>query len=173
MNIKEVIPTVANWPKPGVDFLDISKLLENANAFNYCTHVLMEHAGRADATSIVALESRGFIFGSVIAARLNLPLILVRKSGRLPRATYSQSYQTEYSQDSIEINQDAPVGAKPYIIDDLLATGGTILAVKSLLKYNFNVHSHNAGVVVALAFLPGVDNLAANFVQVDTVATYD
>ena len=173
MNIKDFIPTVANWPKPGVDFLDISKLLENANAFNYCTHVLMEHAGRADATSIVALESRGFIFGSVIAVRLNLPLILVRKSGRLPRATYSQSYQTEYSQDSIEINQDAPVGAKPYIIDDLLATGGTILAVKSLLKYNFNVHSHNAGVVVALAFLPGVDNLAANFVQVDTVATYD
>ena len=173
MNIKDFIPVVPNWPKQGVDFLDISKLLENADAFNYCTYVLMEHASRADATSIVALESRGFIFGSVIAARLNLPLILVRKSGRLPRATYLQSYQTEYSQDSIEINQDAPVGAKPYIIDDLLATGGTILAVKSLLKYNFNVHSMCAGVVVTLAFLPGIDTLAANSVQVDTVATYE
>ena len=173
MNIKDFIPTVANWPKPGVDFLDISKLLENADAFNYCTYVLMEHAGRADATSIVALESRGFIFGSVIAARLNLPLILVCKSGRLPRATYSQSYQTEYSQDSIEINQDALVGAKPYIIDDLLATGGTILAVNSLLKHNFNVHSVCAGVVVNLAFLPGASNLAANLVHVDTVATYE
>jgi adenine phosphoribosyltransferase len=173
MNIKNFIPVVPNWPVPGVNFLDITKLLENAEAFNYCLYVLQEHAGRFDATSIVAVESRGFVIGSVLAARLNLPLVLARKPGRLPRAVYSQSYQTEYSTDNIEINQDAAVGTRPYIVDDLLATGGTVLAVNSLLNHHFNVESVGAGVVVSLAFLPGATNLANNQVHLDTVTVYE
>lgn len=172
MNIKNFIPSVPDWPKPGVTFLDITKLLENPTAFNYCIDTLAERALAFNATSIVAVESRGFVIGSAIAAKLGLPLILIRKPGRLPRATYSQTYTTEYSTDTVEINQDAVVGARPYIIDDLLATGGTILAVNQLLVDNFSTQSIGAGVVVDLAFLPGQANLAANHIPLDSVTTY-
>ena len=103
MNLKNYIPIVDNFPKPGISFLDITGILENPEAFRHCVNMLSNWA--EDSTSIVAIESRGFPFAGAVAKELKLPLILVRKQGKLPRDTHSISYDTEYSTDTIEINK--------------------------------------------------------------------
>ena len=128
MNIQSIIPVVPNWPRPGVNFLDITALLENPEALTYCTEYLVKHINLVQATSIVAVESRGFPFAGVVCHLTGLPLIMARKKNKLPGTCYSTTYQTEYSQDSIEIQTRAQPGIHPLILDDLLATGGTVIA---------------------------------------------
>lgn len=172
MNLKSIIPTVPNWPKPGVNFLDITPVLENPLAFAYCTEWLIKCVQYTGATSLVALESRGFPFAAAVAYATNLPLVLARKFGKLPGPVYQKTYTTEYSKDSVEIKQLSPVGTCPLVIDDLLATGGTIQAVSELLISNFAVDTVSAAVIVNLKFLPGADVLNQNSIKLFSLEDY-
>jgi adenine phosphoribosyltransferase len=173
MNLKNYIPVVPNWPKPGVDFLDITGLLNEPTAFNYSVNQLSLLVRQANASSIVAVESRGFIFASPVAKALGLPLIIVRKPNKLPGDVHTITYDTEYSTDSLSIKSNAPVGLTPYIVDDLLATGGTILATAQLLRDHFTVESISAGAVIGLDFLPGRNNLSVSNITVNTLINYE
>jgi len=170
MNLKNIITETADWPRPGVNFLDITPILENPAVFDYCVNQLVAHA--QGATSIVAVESRGFPLGAVVANRLGIPLVLVRKPGKLPRPVYSESYVTEYSTDTLEIKQSSNIGTHPIVIDDLLATGGTVTAVVTLLKKNFDPIRITCGVIINLSFLPGEQLLRLNQVEVKSLETY-
>jgi len=173
MNLREHIPTVEDWPKPGVRFLDITGILHNPAAFAYCCSIMTRHARAYGASSIVAVESRGFVFGSVIANRLDVPLILARKSGKLPGAVYEITYDTEYSTDTLAIQQHAPVGLTPFVMDDVLATGGTMLAVIDLIKNNFKTVAVTAGVIVNLDFLPGRQRLEQAGITLASLENYE
>jgi adenine phosphoribosyltransferase len=170
MNLKSVITETPNWPSEGVNFLDITPILENPSVFDYCIDQFITAARTA--SSIVAIESRGFPIGAVLANRLGIPLVLVRKPGKLPGALYSESYTTEYSTDTLEIKQTANVGTSPMIIDDLLATGGTVNAVVTLLKKNFNPVSISCGVIINLSFLPGEQLLRDLQIDLMSLETY-
>ena len=170
MNLKSIITETPNWPSEGVNFLDITPILENPSVFDYCVDQFVGVAKTA--TSIVAIESRGFPIGAVLANRLGIPLVLVRKPGKLPGALYSESYTTEYSTDTLEIKQSANIGTHPMIVDDLLATGGTVNAVVTLLKKNFNPVSISCGVIINLSFLPGEQLLRDNQIDLTSLETY-
>ena len=172
MNLKSIIPVVPNWPKPGVNFLDITPVLETPAAFAYCVEWLIQCAQATNATSLVAMESRGFPFAAAVAYAANLPLILARKPDKLPRPVYQKTYDTEYSTDSVEIKLSAPVGTRPLVVDDLLATGGTIQAVSELLTHNFAVEQVSAAVIVNLKFLPGESQLKQNSIQLFSLEDY-
>lgn len=173
MNIKSIIETIPNWPKPGVNFLDITPILADPEAFAYCTQWIVSEIHRIGATSVVAVESRGFVFGAPAARYTNIPLILVRKAGKLPGNTYSVTYDTEYSTDTLEIKSNAIPGIKPIIIDDLLATGGTIMATANLLRKNFNRFDITALSIINLNFLPGHRNLQNNNIKFSSLVNYD
>jgi adenine phosphoribosyltransferase len=110
----------------------------------------------------VAVESRGFVFAAPVARQLGLPLILVRKRGKLPGTTVQHSYQTEYSTDTIEMHPHAPVGTHPLIVDDLLATGGTIMAAAHLIRSQWSNTTISAAVIINLQNLPGGTALTAD-----------
>ena len=172
MNLKLIIPTIPNWPRAGVDFLDITPVLETPSAFAHCVEWLIRCAQATGATSLVAMESRGFPFAAAAAHAVGLPLILARKPGKLPRPVYQKTYATEYSTDSVEIKISAPVGARPLVVDDLLATGGTLQAVAELLTHNFAVKQVSAAVIVNLKFLPGESVLLQNSIQLFSLEDY-
>lgn len=173
MNLKDCIPVIADWPKPGVNFLDITGILENPRAFVQTTNWLSTQVRAFNASSVVAIESRGFPLAAVAAKALGLPLILARKKDKLPGEVFTVSYDTEYSQDSISIKKSSPVGTRPYIVDDILATGGTALAAVQLLKTNWTVEQTACGVIIALEFLPGRQQLNSNHVHLDTMLNYE
>ena len=173
MNLKKIIETVPNWPKPGVNFLDITPVLANPEAFAYCTSWLVNQIHNIGATSVVAIESRGFIFGAPAARLANIPLIIVRKPNKLPGDTYSITYDTEYSTDTLAIKTNANPGIKPIIIDDLLATGGTIIATANLLRKNFDKFDITAASIINLSFLPGEENLRNNNIKYSCLETYE
>jgi adenine phosphoribosyltransferase len=170
MNLKSIITETPDWPNEGINFLDITPILENPSVFDYCVDQFITFA--KSATSIVAVESRGFPLGAVVANRLAIPLVLVRKPNKLPRPVYSESYITEYSTDTLEIKQSAKIGTHPLIIDDLLATGGTVNAVATLLKKNFNPIQITCGVIINLSFLPGEQMLRDLQVDLMSLETY-
>jgi adenine phosphoribosyltransferase len=172
MNLKLIIPSIPNWPQPGVDFLDITPVLETPSAFAHCVEWLVKCVQDSGATSLVAMESRGFPFAAAAAHAVNLPLILARKPNKLPRPVYAKTYNTEYSTDCVEIKISAPVGARPLVIDDLLATGGTIQAVSELLTCDFGVEQVSAAVIVNLKFLPGESVLKQNSIQLFSLEDY-
>ncbi len=134
-SIKESIRTVPNWPKQGIMFRDVTTLLKDPSALNYVTDKFIERYKDKDINKIVAIESRGFIFGSILANKLNLSFIPARKPGKLPAETVSEEYELEYGKDKIEIHKDAIAqGDKVLVVDDLIATGGTCLAACNLVK---------------------------------------
>lgn len=135
MDLKTTIRTIPDWPKPGIQFRDITTLIQNPEAFRYCIQKFKEEYQHKNITKIAGIESRGFIFGAALAYEMHLPFILIRKKGKLPAETVSQEYQLEYGTDKIEVHKDAiNVGDKVLIIDDLVATGGTILAACQLVE---------------------------------------
>jgi adenine phosphoribosyltransferase len=135
MNLLDYLPGVPNFPKPGILFRDISPLLADPIAFKEAIRQLNQLANDFDYTHILGIESRGFIFGSALAQHAQKGLVLARKPNKLPLATHRQSYGLEYGNDCLEIQQSTlPAGAKVLMIDDVLATGGTLIASKKLLK---------------------------------------
>lgn len=173
MNLREYIPVVPDWPRPGVNFLDITGVLEQPRAFAHCANWLSSQIRQFDATSIVAVESRGFPLAAVAAKALDLPLILARKKDKLPGPVWTQDYDTEYSRDSVSIKQSSPVGARPYIVDDILATGGTAEAVATLINSHWAVEQVACGVTIALDFLPGYKLLVAQGIHTDVLLHYE
>ncbi len=170
--IKSEIRDVPNFPKDGIIFKDITPLLANPYLVReiveaFCTEIIP-----LKPDVIVAVESRGFLFGMMIANHLNLPFVPVRKKGKLPGETIEQSYQLEYGSATIEIHKDAiQPGMKVLIHDDLLATGGTVEAVaKMIVKMNANV----AGFcfLVNLDFLEGKTKIESYSDNIITLVSY-
>lgn len=157
--LKSKIRTIPNWPKPGVMFRDITTLLKEPQAFSLVINQFVERYQNKPLTKILGIESRGFIFGSVLAHKLNLPFILARKPGKLPAPKTRIEYQTEYSTDALEIHNDAiQEGDKVLIIDDLLATAGTMKAAAELVE-KLGGKVHECAFVIELPDLKGREKL--------------
>jgi len=133
--IEQSIRTIPGFPKPGILFRDITTLLKEGKAFKMTIDLLYKKYKGREIDKIVAVESRGFILGAALAYKLGKGIILVRKKGKLPYKTISTTYSLEYGTDTLEIHEDAIApGEKILIIDDLLATGGTVKAVTDLVN---------------------------------------
>ena len=134
MNLLDYLPGVPDFPKPGILFRDISPLLADPAAFKEAIAQMAVLAAAFDYTHILGIESRGFIFGSALAHHSSKGLALARKPNKLPLASHKEFYGLEYGSDSLEIAQSRlPQNAKVLLIDDVLATGGTLLAANKLL----------------------------------------
>lgn len=153
MNLKDYIMNVPDYPKAGIQFKDITPLMNNGEAYAYATAEITKFAHEVGAEVVVGPEARGFIFGCPIATEMKIGFAPVRKPGKLPREVISVEYDLEYGTDQITMHKDAIVpGQKVIIVDDLLATGGTIKATIELVE-------RLGGVVAGLAFLVELDDL--------------
>ena len=133
--LDDVIRKVPDFPKPGILFYDITGILVNPPAFSYCINKMIDLYKKSNIDAIAAVESRGFIFAAPLAEKLGIPLVLIRKKGKLPGETYSCSYSLEYGSAEIEVHKaDIKKGQKFLVIDDLIATGGTLAATKNLIS---------------------------------------
>jgi adenine phosphoribosyltransferase len=129
------IRRVPDFPKPGILFYDISGILVFPEAYEYCIDRMAELVTRSGANALAGVETRGLIFSGALASRLGIPLILVRKKGKLPGKTYSCSYALEYGTAEIEVHiSDVHAGQKVLVVDDLIATGGTLKAARSIIE---------------------------------------
>ena len=159
MNLKDYIRNVPDFPKPGILFRDITPLLSAPQAFRHVIRLFAEHFCDARPTAILAAESRGFIFGAPLALELGISFVPIRKPGKLPFETRRFEYDLEYGSDSLEMHVDAlPTGSRVLLIDDLLATGGTIEACKKLAEHS-DAEVVGCGFLVELTFLNGRDRL--------------
>lgn len=130
---KNIFRTVRDWPKPGVNFRDVTTLFHDPVAFSRAIDVFAENSDRHPFDIVAAVDARGFTIGGALAYRLRKPFVLVRKKGKLPFKTVSESYQLEYGSAAVEIHIDAcKPGDRILIVDDLIATGGTLLAAAKL-----------------------------------------
>jgi adenine phosphoribosyltransferase len=163
VDLRSLIREVPDFPKPGISFKDITTLLKNGEALRYVIDQFALHFQGANPDVIVGAESRGFLFGAPLAYKLGKGFVLVRKPGKLPAATEKVFYELEYGRDSLEIHVDAiKPGQKVLIVDDLLATGGTISATAVLVK-------RLGGIIVGFAFIIELDPLKGR----DKLAGYD
>lgn len=159
MDLKEKIRSIPDFPKPGILFRDITTLLKDADAFQEVIEQLAARYAKLPIDIIAGIESRGFIFGAALAARLKKGFIPIRKPGKLPAKTYSAEYSLEYGTDRIEMHADAvQQGSRVLLIDDLLATGGTMQAACRLVEQAGGTVSECA-FVIELAFLNGKEKL--------------
>ena len=153
--LKKIIRDVPDFPKKGIIFKDITPLLQNPKLFAKAVNLLCEHFKKVNIDVVASVESRGFILGSAIAYKLGVGFVPVRKKGKLPYSTHSATYDLEYGQDTLEIHQDAiNRGDNVLIIDDLLATGGTLGAVIDLVK-KIGGEIAGIGFLIELTFLKG------------------
>ena len=171
--IKSSIKTVPDYPVPGIMFRDVTSLMENAAAYLATIDLLVEHYRDAGFTKIVGTESRGFLFGAPLALALNLPFIPVRKPGKLPREVLSESYSLEYGEDKLEIHTDAiQKGDKVLMVDDLLATGGTISATAKLITRLGGDATH-AAFVINLPEIGGEKRLTEQGITLFSLCEFD
>ena len=147
MDLKEKIRVIPDFPQPGISFKDITTLLKDGEALREAIKRIASHFADAEIDMVVGVESRGFILGAPLAYEMGLGFTLIRKPGKLPGEVLSVEYDLEYGTDRMEIHADAfPPGTRVLVVDDLLATGGTIAAAIELIK-------KLGGQVVGLAFL--------------------
>ncbi len=153
MNLKDYIATIPNYPIEGVNFRDITPLMGDGEAFHYACKQMTDFASEMNAEVVIGPESRGFIFGCPVANSLNIGFVPVRKPGKLPRETVSFTYDLEYGSNELHIHADAiKPGQRCIIIDDLLATGGTVEATIKLIE-------EIGGIVVGCIFLIELEEL--------------
>ena len=135
MNLKDSIRSIPGWPIEGVIFRDITTLMQNPEAYRSTCDVFYNRYNDMHIDKVVGIDARGFVFGAVLAYQLNVGFIPVRKKGKLPHQTVSEQYTLEYGKNTVEMHADAITkGEKVVIIDDLIATGGTIEAAVKLVK---------------------------------------
>ena len=135
MNLKDSIRSIPGWPIEGVIFRDITTLMQNPEAYRSTCDVFYNRYNDMHIDKVVGIDARGFVFGAVLASQLNVGFIPVRKKGKLPHQTVSEQYTLEYGKNTVEMHADAITeGEKVVIIDDLIATGGTIEAAVKLVK---------------------------------------
>tara|TARA_B100001167_G_C16732331_1_gene286644 strand:+ start:171 stop:689 length:519 start_codon:yes stop_codon:yes gene_type:complete len=158
--LKSVIRDIPDFPKEGIIFKDITPLLSNPASFKKAIDTLKARYEDKRIDQVVGVEARGFIFASALAYALGCGVVMVRKPGKLPYKTYQKTYSLEYGEDSIEIHQDAfEKDQKIVIIDDVLATGGTLAACVELVSKNFEVDLVEIGFLIELDFLNGRQKL--------------
>ena len=168
--IRKSVREVPDFPKPGILFYDITTLLADPAAFGAAVDVLTERLRPHAVDGIVAIESRGFLFGAPLALRLGVPLEIVRKPGKLPYRTVGLSYDLEYGTDRIEMHVDAIHKGRRYaVVDDLLATGGTAAAAARLVE-NQGGEVACCVFVIELGFLGGAAKLGGR--KVEALLTY-
>lgn len=135
MDLKETIRSIPGWPIEGVIFRDLTTLMQNPDAFRESCDILYERYKDMSIDKIVGIDARGFVFGAVLAYKLGIGFVPVRKKGKLPWKTIQETYSLEYGQGTLEIHEDAiQKGEKIVIVDDLIATGGTVGATVSLTR---------------------------------------
>ena len=154
--LKSVIRDIPDFPKEGIIFKDITPLLANASALKTTIDILKDRYKDKGITQVVGIEARGFIFASALAYALGAGTVLVRKPGKLPYKTFKQAYTLEYGTDAVEIHQDAfEPGEKIVVLDDVLATGGTVSATINLIQNNFKAEVVEVAFLIELDFLKG------------------
>ena len=164
--IEASIKTIPNYPKPGILFRDITSLIENAEAFKATIDLLANHYRDQGITKIVGTEARGFIFGAPVAFAMGLGFVPVRKPGKLPRDVIEESYALEYGTDTLQLHTDAIVpGDKVLVVDDLLATGGTVDATVKLIR-RAGGEVADAAFIISLPSLGGDARLTAAGIKV-------
>lgn len=170
MDLKKYIATIPDFPEEGILFRDITPLMANGEAFKEATRLFTEYAVKVGAEVIVGPESRGFIFGCPVATELGIGFVPVRKPGKLPRETISYKYDLEYGSNELHMHKDAiKKGQKVLVIDDLLATGGTIEATVSLVK-EYGAEVVGCAFLIELTDLQGRDKL--DNIDVYTILKY-
>ena len=170
MDIKKFIRDVPDFPEPGILFKDITPLLGDVGAFDFTIAQLVDRYKNSDFDVIVPVESRGFLFGAPLARNLGKPIVPVRKPGKLPSETLSTDYELEYGANTMEIHVDGvEKDHKILIIDDLLATGGTLAAAARLVEMAGGIVS-GIGVIIELSFLDGRKNLSKY--EIDSLIRY-
>lgn len=156
MDLKTVIRTIPDYPKPGIMFRDITTLLSDARGFRRAIDELVQPLAGAKIDKVAGIEARGFILGGAIAHQLSVGFVPVRKKGKLPYETMSESYQLEYGVDEVEIHVDAiNKGERILLVDDLIATGGTAAAAINLLE-------RAGGEIVLCAFVVDLPDLGGS-----------
>ena len=169
MDLMATIRNVPDFPIPGIQFKDITTLLSNAEAFQEVMALLQKRYAGRGITKVVGIESRGFIFGAALAHALGIGFVPVRKVGKLPADTIKRSYELEYGTATIELHRDALTAAdKVVIIDDLLATGGTLAAAAELVQ-EAGAAIEEIWVLIELAFLPGREKLGGYALHAELV----
>ena len=171
MNFLDHIRTIPDFPKPGIQFKDITTLLKHPEAFSAVIDRMVERYKGAGITQVMGVESRGFIFGSALATRLKVGFVPIRKAGKLPGETFRKSYALEYGEATIELHKDAVgKGDRVLIVDDLLATGGTLEASVSLVR-DAGAEVAAIWILIELGFLNGRRVLPG--IQVDSELVVD
>jgi len=169
--LKQFIREVPDFPKPGINFYDITTLWQDPTGFKMALDRMEEYVRSKNPARLVSLEARGFTFGGALADRLGLPFIPARKPGKLPYDTIAETYDLEYGTDTIEIHADSvSTGDRVVIVDDLIATGGTALAACKLVE---KIGGEVVGIsaVIDLNFLPWREKLAGY--DVNCLIAYD
>lgn len=156
-SVKHIIRDVPDFPKEGIIFKDITPLLADPVAFQKTINILKDRYANKNVDAVVGVEARGFIFASALAFALGTGVVMVRKPGKLPYKTFQETYSLEYGTDTVEVHQDAfKSGQNVIIIDDVLATGGTLAATLDLIQKNFeNVNIVEVAFLIELDFLNG------------------
>ena len=170
IKLEKYIRSIPDWPKEGILFRDITPLLADPKAFIAAVDALCADFTEAGIEYVAAVEARGFIFGAAVAERLNAGFVPIRKKGKLPSKTESITYDLEYGTDTLEVHNDAiGKGAKVLMVDDLLATGGTMAAACKLIE---KIGGQIAGItfLIELSDLPGREKLQDY--NINTVLTY-
>lgn len=157
--LEDFIRDIPNFPKPGIVFKDITPMLADPEAINLCLNTLLENIGNQNIDKVVGVESRGFLFATLLAQKLNAGFVPVRKPKKLPFTTISETYDLEYGTDTLEIHTDAiKKGEKVLLHDDILATGGTAQATCKLIeKLGGDIVQCNF--IIDLSFLNGSEKL--------------
>jgi len=172
--LKNHIRTVPDWPAPGVQFRDITPLLQDAKVFRVLidafVHRYMDHSMRPDV--VAGLDARGFILGAVVAYELNVGFVPIRKKGKLPFTTVEETYELEYGSATVELHTDAvKSGDRVLLIDDLIATGGTMMAGMKLLE-KLGACVIEGAAIVDLPELGGSDKLRAGGLSLFTLLDF-
>jgi adenine phosphoribosyltransferase len=171
LRVKNAIRDVVDYPKKGIVFKDITTLLNNGELFSEVVdYFALKYK---DVDFICGIESRGFIFGAAIAAKIKKGFVPIRKKGKLPFKTISEKYALEYGEDEIEMHIDAFDGkrAKVLLVDDLIATGGTAIAASELIK-RAGGEVVGAAFLIELSFLDGAKKLKEMGIKVDSLVSY-
>ncbi|WP_458525888.1 adenine phosphoribosyltransferase [Onishia taeanensis] len=170
--IKSVIRTVPDWPQPGVNFRDITPLLQNSAAFRKLIDSFVHRYQEMELDAVAAIDARGFIIGAPLAYELGCSFVPVRKKGKLPFRTISETYTLEYGQSEVELHADAfKHGDRILIVDDLIATGGTMCAAAKLITRSGG-HVVETATIIDLPELGGSDKIRESGFNVFAVCSF-
>lgn len=173
IDLKGLVRSIPDYPKPGIIFRDITSLIEDSEGFRESCRLLADAHREKGITKVAGIEARGFIFGAGVAIALGVGFVPVRKAGKLPGETIGQNYALEYGVDTIEIHANAVgTGDNVLLVDDLIATGGTAIAAVSLLRRTGAEVGH-AAFVIDLPDIGGAEKLRSQGVAIEALISFE